>query len=1075
MRSCCRSVCFVLLLDSTIPPRVGRAWRPIRREVHFGPRCINRPVFQPFGWSAQGDQAKGSLLGLGVKGVEKAIIATVGEVKSTKKLRSGDLLVEVHSRKQSQQIVNLKTFSNIPITVSPHASLNSSKGVITCGELLNVPTEEILKELQEARKLVNSQTPTPGNSYVSVAKKSFYEPSVQKNPDASAVTCSKPSDSTAKASPPITNLPIPSSPSVVPVSEEALASPDFTDFKVVRNRKKLKKDSPTKTNHSITKAEKIAKFYTTSRREITNPIPIKDNISTRQSTLKPLPTTTSTSVDIELLPMAVLPPLEKILLQSRQSDADAEMSSSLSEEDALEYNMSEDLEDSPAVISPPPPSKPGKANKYKNRYPTTVNLIAFKRSRADFRRIERYSKRTSWKSFVSSITSSISSRELWHNVKKAFGTPTSNPISILCVNGQTISSLKGIANSITSTLANTSNSKNYNREFLNNKMKTEKKKLNFNSRSDYSYNCNFKFQEFQACLSKVHKSSPGPDIISYIMLLHLTTESQTNLLYLFNRIWNEQCFPSSWQEAIIIPIPKPGKDITNPLNYRPIALTSCLCKLLEKMINRRLTHFLETKNLLSPFQSGFRKGRSTLDNILALETDIRLAFLQRKHLVAIYFDIEKAYDRTWRYGILQDLYDSNLRGNLPIFIENFLRLRKFRVRLASEMSDYFIQEEGVPHGSILSVTLFILKINNVLNQLPLSINCYLYVDDLCIFCTGMHMNCIQRQLQTAINNISQWSDNNGFTISASKTAAVHFCRKRNLHLDPELQLNGVSIPFLKEIRFLGVVFDNKLSFLPHVMQLRKKCEKSLNILKVLSTTAWGADRPSMLRIYKATILSKLDYGCQIYGSARKSVLQKLDPIHHAALRICSGAFRTSPVQSLYVDCFEPALNYRRQMLSLHYYFRIKSNTYHPFHNFKLRPFLVRLQEARKSFIPVFFSRVHNILTDLNLLYVHVTIHPKRNFPPWKFFETHVLQPFENLNKSNTADIIYQKIFIEHREHYNSFVPIYTDGSKSADQVSFAVVFPNTIFSFRLHPSCSPLRGTSSLGVTGFTTPRYPSV
>ncbi|GBO45177.1 hypothetical protein AVEN_56605-1 [Araneus ventricosus] len=166
---------------------------------------------------------------------------------------------------------------------------------------------------------------------------------------------------------PITNLPIPSSPSVVPVSEEALASPDFTDFKVVRNRKRLKKDSPTKTNHNITKAEKIAKFYTTSRREIINPIPTKDNISTHQSALKPSVIAKPTSVDIELLPMAVLPPLEKILLQSRQSDADAEMSSSLSEEDALEYNMSEDLEDSPAVISPPPPSKPEKANKYKNR------------------------------------------------------------------------------------------------------------------------------------------------------------------------------------------------------------------------------------------------------------------------------------------------------------------------------------------------------------------------------------------------------------------------------------------------------------------------------------------------------------------------------------------------------------------------------------------------------------------------------------------------------------------------------------------------------------------------------------
>ncbi|GBN38061.1 hypothetical protein AVEN_208397-1 [Araneus ventricosus] len=181
MGSSCRSVCLLLLMDSKLPPRVGRAWRPIRRVVHFGPRCINRLVSQQHGWSAQGDQSKGSLLGLGVKGghcprgrlpayrfrlaprnsttnetfhtvspflVEKAITATVGDVKSTKKLRSGDLLVEVQSRKQSEQIVKLKTFSNIPVTVSPHVSLNSSKGVVTCGELLNVTTEEILKELQ---------------------------------------------------------------------------------------------------------------------------------------------------------------------------------------------------------------------------------------------------------------------------------------------------------------------------------------------------------------------------------------------------------------------------------------------------------------------------------------------------------------------------------------------------------------------------------------------------------------------------------------------------------------------------------------------------------------------------------------------------------------------------------------------------------------------------------------------------------------------------------------------------------------------------------------------------------------
>ncbi|GBN07687.1 hypothetical protein AVEN_16646-1 [Araneus ventricosus] len=214
---------------------------------------------------------------------------------------------------------------------------------------------------REARKLVKSHTPTPGNSYVSVVKKSFSAPSVQKNPD---ISISKPPDSIARASPPIANLTISSSLSVAPVSEEALASPDFTDFKLVTNKKKLKKDSPTKNNNSIAKAEKIAKFYTSSRREVLNTVPTKDNICTHQSALKPFETTKPNSVDTQLLPMFVFPPLEKQLLQSRESDADVEMSSSSSEGDALEYDMSEDLEDSPAVISPPPSSKPEKANKY---------------------------------------------------------------------------------------------------------------------------------------------------------------------------------------------------------------------------------------------------------------------------------------------------------------------------------------------------------------------------------------------------------------------------------------------------------------------------------------------------------------------------------------------------------------------------------------------------------------------------------------------------------------------------------------------------------------------------------------
>ncbi|GBM60255.1 hypothetical protein AVEN_248531-1 [Araneus ventricosus] len=174
------------------------------------------------------------------------------------------------------------------------------------------------------------------------------------------------------------------------------------------------------------------------------------------------------------------------------------------------------------------------------------------------------------------------------------------------------------------------------------------------------------------------------------------------------------------------------------------------------------------------------------------------------------FYIEKAYDRTWRYGILKDLHDFNLRGNLPIFIQNFLKLRRFQVRVGSELSDFFIQEEGVPHGSVLSITLFSIKINGILNQLPFIIKGFLYVDDLYVSCAGEDMNVIQRQVQTAINNIQTWSVKNGFTFSTTKTAGVHFCRKRKLHLDPEIQLDGHKILFVNEIRFLGIVFNKKI-------------------------------------------------------------------------------------------------------------------------------------------------------------------------------------------------------------------------------------------------------------------------
>ena len=103
-----------------------------------------------------------------------------------------------------------------------------------------------------------------------------------------------------------------------------------------------------------------------------------------------------------------------------------------------------------------------------------------------------------------------------------------------------------------------------------------------------------------------HDSATGPDEIHYQMLKHLQESSLKTLLNIFNNIWETGQFPKDLTYATIIPIPKPGKDLAEPNNYRPIALTSCLCKTLERMINKKLTWFLESNNHISQFQSGFR-------------------------------------------------------------------------------------------------------------------------------------------------------------------------------------------------------------------------------------------------------------------------------------------------------------------------------------------------------------------------------------------------------------------------------------------------------------------------------------
>ncbi|KAK7114239.1 hypothetical protein V1264_000328 [Littorina saxatilis] len=152
----------------------------------------------------------------------------------------------------------------------------------------------------------------------------------------------------------------------------------------------------------------------------------------------------------------------------------------------------------------------------------------------------------------------------------------------------------------------------------------------------------------------------------------------------------------------MIPILKKGKDPKKATSYRPISLTSCVVKTLERIVNERLRWYLESRNLLAPEQAGFRQFRSTEDQVTYLAQEVEDAFQEQKLVFVYWIDLQKAFDKVWKDGLLVKLLRKGVSSNMYQWIRSYLYNRRARVNVDQTKSKKFLLRHGIPQGGVLS-------------------------------------------------------------------------------------------------------------------------------------------------------------------------------------------------------------------------------------------------------------------------------------------------------------------------------------------------------------------------------------
>lgn len=369
-------------------------------------------------------------------------------------------------------------------------------------------------------------------------------------------------------------------------------------------------------------------------------------------------------------------------------------------------------------------------------------------------------------------------------------------------------------------------------------------------------------------------------------------------------------FPTAFKKALIHPIYKSGdRDSVN--NYRPISVLTGMSKILERIINNKLVKYLDTYGIISQNQFGFRSGKSSEDAVTSLSDLITRKLDQGMKCLGLFLDLSKAFDTVSVPRLLLKLERIGVRGTQLNLFESYLSGRSQCVKINDHISSEFpLSNFGVPQGSILGPTLFLIYVNQLCSPTFRNCDVFSYADDTALIVYGSDWDEVKRYAEESLISVSNWLSSNLLTLNFDKTKFVPFSinSKGQPHkeyslqshtCDPRSDCQCPCISRASHIKYLGVVIDENLNWSKHITSLTIKIRKIIYIFKLLRSSA---DIETLKTVYFALCQSLLMYCVPAWGGATKTSLLPLERAQRAVLKVMLSKPFRYPTEQLYQDC-----------------------------------------------------------------------------------------------------------------------------------------------------------------------------